>query len=171
MENSENKNEALTISAENWTPIVKRRRTKPAVQQAEVEKTEAPAPEKELAAPEKPAAEDKKPAKKAEPTPEKKETHIEKAEEPKVEVIPEESIEPVKVKEEEAVPIVKPLTKKERKALLDKKEEKRDRNDDGSIFTTKAWRALWDKICFVLLVAAIGIPTAILVYIIAFFFI
>lgn len=63
------------------------------------------------------------------------------------------------------------LTKKERAEISEKKEEKRDHNDDGSIFTTKAWRSLWDKICFVLLVAAIGIPTAILVYIIAFFFI
>jgi hypothetical protein len=61
--------------------------------------------------------------------------------------------------------------KRERKAA--KKEAKQntpDYEDDGSIFKAKSFRETWDKICFVLLILAIGLPVGLLVYIIMHFF-
>lgn len=95
-------------------------------------------------------------------------------EEPSIEVVSEEDIKPVEVVEDIA-PSSKELAKKakdtRREARREVKESEVDREDDGSIFKTKGFRKLWDRICLVLLILAIGLPICLLAYIIFYFFI
>lgn len=99
----------------------------------------------------------------------------EAVEEPKIEVLSDGSFKPVKEVNEDILgrssELMAAEAKKDRKAA--KKEAKQntpDYDDDGSIFKTKGFREMWDKICFALLVLAIGIPVTLLVYIIVTFF-
>ena len=49
-------------------------------------------------------------------------------------------------------------------------EDERVYDEDGSIFKTKAWKKIWDKICLALLILAFLIPVGLLAYIILQFF-
>ena len=96
-------------------------------------------------------------------------------EEPKIEVLSDKKFKPVEEVNEDILgrssKLMASEAKRERKAA--KKEAKQntpDYEDDGSIFKTKSFRDTWDKICFVLLLVAIGVPVVLLAYIILHYF-
>ena len=64
----------------------------------------------------------------------------------------------------------KEARKEARAAAKEAKENERDHEDDGSVFKSKGFRKTWNIISFILLILAIGVPTALLLYIILYFF-
>ena len=107
------------------------------------------------------------------------------SEEPAVEPVVESTVEPVKEPEVAKVTPVKVKEKKEkvkkekvkkvkkssRKIEIEEEDEdERVYDEDGSIFKTKAWKKIWDKICLALLILAFLIPVGLLAYIILQFF-
>ena len=61
-------------------------------------------------------------------------------------------------------------TKKSSRRDDEDDDEERVYDEDGSIFKTKAWKKIWDKICLALLLLAILVPVGLLAYIILQFF-
>ena len=94
-------------------------------------------------------------------------------EEPALEVISEEEIQPLEVVEDIS-PSSKDLAKKAKQARKaarkEVKENEVDYEDDGSIFKTKSFRRIWNLVSFILLIAAIALPVSLLIYIILHYF-
>ena len=78
---------------------------------------------------------------------------------------------PVKVKKEKIEKPKKEKVKKDKKLSRKEKKDERVYDEVGSIFKTKAWRKIWDKICLLLLILAFLVPVGLLAYIIYQFFI
>lgn len=93
--------------------------------------------------------------------------------EPSLEVVSEEEIQPIEVVED-ITPSSKELAKKAKQARKaarkEVKENEVDYEDDGSIFKTKSFRRIWNLVSFILLIAAIALPVGLLIYIIMHYF-
>ncbi len=95
-------------------------------------------------------------------------------EEPQLEVLDEDVFETVNEFSDVEGRTTKEMQKSARKARKEARKELKqttsDLKGDESFFLSKAWKSLWNIICFVLLIISIGLPVCLLIYIITHFF-
>ncbi len=109
----------------------------------------------------------------------KQDSPVETPDEPKVTVAEVEEIEPIETYSADTAAMAKQAKKAGKEArreakrnteIYEAEQSSAERADDGSILKSKSFRDIWEKICLALLIVAIGVPVALLVYIIMNYF-